>query len=157
MLQEATHPHWEVCGLELQRYRLSRNHEVQVCARKAYFARKKKKSERKEEFPPVDPTPQRAGNLGNQSASYLLLLHQERGLQREKKKKKQTTTRKSTVDLSLCWKALRTSAGTQSLNFSIHPLPYASTCLSSYTPSIPTRRVSVLFLPPVGPVSSFSL
>lgn len=58
--------------------------------------------------------------------------------------------------ISACWKALHTSAGTQSLHFSIPPHPSASACLSSYTPNIPARMLSVLFLPPMGPISSFS-
>lgn len=63
-----------------------------------------KNSERKKEIQPFDPTPQRAYNLGNQSASYLLLLYQETGLQREKKKHKTQKTKntgKSTVAISV--------------------------------------------------------
>lgn len=120
---------------------------MQICARKVYFTRKKK-TERKKKFQPFDPTLQRTCNLGNQSTSQLLLLHQKTGLQREK-------IQKSTVAVCV-GRALHTSAGTQSLHVSSPPHPSANACLSSYTPNVPTRMLSVPFLPPMGPISSFS-
>lgn len=144
--QEAFTPIRKHVAWEFQNYRLSRNHEMQICARKAYFTRKKNQRERIN-FSPLTLLFKEL--VAWETKAHFGCFFTKRQDYKDKKTR-------NALWLSACWKVLHTSAGTQSLHFSIPPHPSASACLSSYTPNIPPRMLSVWFLPPMGPISSFS-